>query len=168
MNPPDATELTFSYIGPLLQTAGVQIDPDRSGNPRWLPDMLAWPGIVRQFAHVPAFREQMHAALELAIGHHKPELIVLMDHTHCGDRGVWFQTTYGRPMTAAEERELIALDLNQAAAMIRVWQRQHAPGAQLAIELAVGIVNGDAHACTRRLTEVVSLADYLRNAPVPT
>lgn len=164
-NTPGAQRRIDTFIQPILEASGIQIDKSHKGHPRWLKDRLQLPGIIRRYVvnYRNCWRDYVvHDSLDLLFPAHRLELAILIDHTNCAERDDAFKKARGRSMTQAEEADFIFQDLTRAEQILNDWYlRQCINGhTRLIIVKAVGLVTQSNLACERRLEKIVHLAEF--------
>jgi hypothetical protein len=166
-NTPGAQRRHDEFIKPFLTQLGVRVDLGAKDRERWLKDRVQSAGIARTYgAGDPIDVPWLEKNLGIAISAHAAEVIFMMDHTNCGERGLHWQHRFGRHFTPQEEAENIRDSLRASEARLRDWERRNrsADVQELHIVLAVGIVSGDHAACRRRLDRIVLLSDFLKES----
>lgn len=167
-NTPGAQRRINNFIEPHMRAAGIRIDVGNKDRDRWLLDRVQSAGLVRQYEQgdpiTTAWLEERN--LNLAIDAHGPEVVVLMDHTDCGERNLYWHQQHGRYPSPEEEMANIRDSLWGAEQRFRRWEERHrgVDAPPVLVILAVGLVTPVKAACRRRLNGIVMLSEYLELA----
>lgn len=134
----------------------VGVDPEE----RWLPDLIAMPGIIRRmqdphFAHILGY--DFDLALGKGMGRHGAEIVLALEHTYCGERALHSMQVRRRPPTEMEEAHQI---IDSLIAFER-WIRDRY-GAGVHVVPAVALVPRIHDTRFKELQGIVSLVDFQR------
>lgn len=168
MNTPGAQRRIDGVLEPILREHGIRIDAGQKKLPRWLKDRFQLPGIVRCYGERfldDAFGRVVEYGLDLAVAAHGVEMVVIIEHTNCGERNIQFRKRFKRGPTKEEELLLMLSALNKSERRIQDWYASRPHTGTLHVAKMVATVTASHIAAQRRMDALLTLEEYLEQSP---